>query len=53
MEISVITILTLTVPDAYSRLCLRLNMRRVRKVFSDIEISLELHANYLWLPFTL
>ena len=39
----------------YSRLCLRLNMRqrRVRKVFCNIQISLELHANYLRPPFTL
>ena len=38
-------------PDNYSRLRLRLNIRGIRRMFSNIQISLELHANYLRLTF--
>ena len=37
----------------YSRLWLRSNIRRVRKMFCNTEISLKLHANHLRSPFAL
>ena len=37
----------------YSQLRLRLNIRRARKMFCSIQISLEIHANYIRPSFTL
>ena len=39
--------------NSYSRLRLRLNIRRARKMFCKVQILLDLHANYFRPSFTL